>query len=535
MKKIQRALISVAKKDGLLQVGELLKKYNVEILASDGTHGFLSQNNISSIKISDYTKFPEILDGRVKTLNPLIFAGILAKSEDEKHSQQLKEVGAKFIDLVIVDLYDFKSQPSVEKIDIGGSALIRAAAKNFNDLIVITNNDDYAILIEELEKNNGSTTLEFRRKLAQKAFKYSIDYDSMIHDWLSTLNNDLKQDSFNDANLLKLGTHSINMRYGENPNQNAIFKTLASNDQINFTQLFGKEMSYNNILDAHAAIHLCYEFEKPTIVIVKHNNPCCVASGKNSFDAYKKAIAADKESSFGGIVAANSEIDGCAAQEIIKIFTEVVIAPKITEEAMQIFSSKPNLRVLIFDDIKKISNTIDFKPALGGVLIQDANYSLNEKNWKCVTEKKPNNDLMRDATFAYKVSKHVKSNAIVFATNEVALAIGPGQTSRVQSTRIAMERLQVAKENSEIVTEIKDDDIQDSMQALGEYHNHDYENLVMASDGFLPFADSLEVAIEAKIKLVIQPGGSLRDQEVIDFANKNDISMIFTGQRIFKH
>ena len=535
MKKIQRALISVANKDGLLRIGELLKTYGVEILASEGTHAFLNKNNINSIQISDYTKFPEILDGRVKTLNPLIFAGILAKSDDEKHSSQLKEVGAKFIDLVIVDLYDFKSHPSVEKIDIGGSALIRAAAKNFNDLIVITNNSDYELLIDELEKNNGSTSLEFRRKLAEKAFQYSVNYDSMIHGWFAKSNNNENDNSFADLNLLKLGNHSIQMRYGENPNQNATFQTLASNDSIHFTQLSGKELSYNNILDSHAAIHLCYEFERPTIVIVKHNNPCCVATGKNTFDAYRKAILADRESSFGGIVASNVEIDGCTAQEIIKIFTEVVIAPNISEEAMQVFATKPNLRVIIFDDIKKISNDIDFKPALGGVLIQDTNYSLNEENWKCVTNQKPSDDLMRDANFAYKVSKHVKSNAIVFATNETAVAIGPGQTSRVQSARIAMDRLNSAKENSQTLTDLKNDGLEISMQALGEYHNHDYTNLVMASDGFLPFADSLEIAVEAQIKLVIQPGGSMRDQEVIDYANKHNISMIFTGQRVFKH
>lgn len=545
MKKIKRALISVASKDGLLKVAEILKEGGVEILASDGTNSFLSQNSIDSIKISDYTKFSEILDGRVKTLNPLIFAGILAKSDDKNHEDQLNQVGAKFIDLVIVDLYDFKSQPSVEKIDIGGSALIRAAAKNFNDVIVITNNKDYDLLLDELSKNNGATSLDFRRKLAQKAFEYSVNYDSMISGWLYDVNNEGKKNVFDNKGFLRLGNHSLHMRYGENPGQEAIFQSLASNDNIHFTQLAGKELSYNNILDAHAAIHLCYEFADPAIVIVKHNNPCCVATGKNVFDAYMKAISADKESSFGGIVAANREIDGCTAQEITRIFTEVVIAPSLDEEAMQIFSKKPNIRILIFDDIKKISNDVDFKPALGGILIQDANYSLNEENWKCVTDVKPTDEMIRDAAFAYRVSKHVKSNAIVFAVNGAAVAIGPGQTSRVQSARIAMERLSAAKESSQNIHEVKGPEdesleesmkvLQESMQALGEYHNPDYKNLVMASDGFLPFADSLEIAVEAGIKLVIQPGGSMRDQEVIDYANKHGISMIFTGQRVFKH
>ncbi len=515
MKKIQRALISVANKDGLLDIAKILQKNNVEILASDGTYDFLKKNNFDSIKISEYTKFPEILDGRVKTLNPLIFAGILAKSEDENHIEQLKSVNAKLIDLVIVDLYDFKGNPSVEKIDIGGSALIRAAAKNFNDLVVITNNRDYQFLIEELEQNNGQTNLIFRRKLAQKAFEYSVYYDSMISDWLASVNKDDhsdKQQTIYEKNLFQLGDKTINMRYGENPNQNAIFQTFANENNINFKQLSGKELSYNNILDSHSAIHLCYEFDEPAIVIVKHNNPCCVAIGENILDAYSKAINSDKESSFGGIVAANGEIDEKTASEIIKIFTEVVIAPSISEAAMNVFKTKPNLRVIIFDNIEKISNKYDIKPGLGGILIQESDYSLNEENWKCVTETKPTEQMIKDANFAYKVAKHVKSNAIVFAANQAVVAIGPGQTSRVQSARIAMERLGFLKQNSEI-----------------------HGDLVMASDGFFPFADSLEVAVDANIKLVIQPGGSMRDEEVIGYANKNNIAMIFTGQRVFKH
>ncbi len=547
-KKVKRALISVANKDGLLDLAKILVENNVEILASDGTAKFLDDAGIKSIKISDYTSFPEILGGRVKTLNPLIFAGILCKQSDKDHLSDLNKVKAKPIDLVIVDLYHFEDHESVEKIDIGGSSLLRAAAKNFEDVIVVIDNKDYAKLIGEMS-GKGETSRKFRSCLAEKAFKFSVHYDGMIANWFSKENSaepkldDKKNNELENINL-SLGKNSLHMRYGENPGQNAIFRNFANENEFGFKQLCGKELSFNNILDAHAAIHLCYEFApKPSIVIVKHNNPCCVAVGDTVFDAYNKAISTDKESSFGGIVASTAEIDERTAKKIIEIFTEVVIAPIVSEDAMKVFKTKPNLRVIIFEDIKKISNKVDFKPALGGVLLQDADYSINRNNWKCVTVKNLSDAEFDDAEFAYKVAKHVKSNAIVFAMNKTAVAIGPGQTSRVQSARIALERLNIARDQeNNIKSDCQknnnpmdySDDLPIAMDCLSSYYKH-YDKLVMASDGFLPFPDSLEIAIEAGIQIVIQPGGSINDQKVIDKANKEGIAMIFTGQRVFKH
>lgn len=539
LKKITRALISVADKSNLKKIVEILSKHNVEILASDGTAKFLQDLNIKSMKISDYTKFPEILDGRIKTLNPLIFGGILFKRDDQNHLNDLKNIQAKQIDLVIVDLYHFQENQSVEKIDIGGSALLRAAAKNFHDVAVVVNNKYLDELIDELQNKDCQTSLELRMKLALEAFSLSTDYDNSISTWLK---NQIDSNySFGSIDTT-LGTKYLPMRYGENPNQKAIFQTLYKKDQFGFTQLSGKELSYNNILDAHAAIHLCYEFaSEPCIVIVKHNNPCCVAIGKDLFEAYNKAIVADKESSFGGIVASTVEIDGSTAKKIIEIFTEVVISSSISEEALNIFKTKPNLRVLTFKDIKDISNNYDVRPALGGMLIQASDYSINRNNWKCVTENQPNKSRMEDAEFAYKVAKHVKSNAIVFATNKTVIAIGPGQTSRIQSVRIALERLEFLKESqNKSMIPIKDDpndlsdDLSVAIENLVSYYLK-YDNLVMASDGFFPFADSIDIAVKAGIKTIIQPGGSMRDKEVIERANKENIEMIFTGQRVFKH
>lgn len=537
LKKINRALISVADKSNLLKIAMILKKHCVEILASDGTAKFLQESNISSIKISDYTGFPEILGGRVKTLNPLIFAGILAKQNNTEHLNDLTTVNAKPIDLVIVDLYHFHENQSVEKIDIGGSALMRAAAKNFNDVAIVVNDRHLNELIYELE-NDCQTSLQLRMKLALEAFNYSTYYDNEIAGWLTKQVN--PNYSFENVDTV-LGSNFLPMRYGENPNQKAIFQTFYNQNKFGFKQFGGKELSFNNLLDAHAAIHLCYEFEEPCIVIVKHNNPCCVACGKNSFDAYKKAIASDRESSFGGIVACNEKIDEQTAEKIIEIFTELVIAPKISIKAMTIFKTKPNLRVLTFENIKEISNKFDLKLAMGGMLIQETDYSINTDNWKCVTQKKPTQKEYEDAAFAYKVAKHVKSNAIVFTSNKTAIAIGPGQTSRVQSARIALERLNNLKNCKDVnMIPTKDDpddysdDLSVAIQNLVSYYPT-FDKLVMASDGFLPFADSLEIAIESGIKLVIQPGGSIKDKEVIAKADDEGIAMIFTGQRVFKH
>ena len=509
--KIKYALISVANKDGLIELASELVKYCIKIIASDGTHDYLRKHNIESMSVSDYTKFPEILDGRVKTLNPLIFAGILARRSDQTHLKEMNEVGAMQIDLVIIDLYHFEEKPSVDRIDIGGSALLRACSKNFEYTCTIVDNKNYSSLSRELLQNDGATSLDFRKQMATKAFRFSSYYDNMIANWMMFGESNCNFDN-------SIGNEYIPMRYGENPGQRGFFTSSYMRDQIGFNQLNGKELSYNNILDADAALGLVNEFKLAGIVIVKHNNPCCAAMSEDGLvTAYKNAIEADRESSFGGIVACNRELDFDTASEIVKIFTELIIAPSISEDALILLKTKPNLRVLTFNDIALLTNKFDIKSVLGGLLIQEKDYDLNFDNWRIMTDSKLEDEpeLMNQARFAYTISKYVKSNAIIFTSGYTALAIGPGQTSRVGSARIASWRLKSRK----------DIDCLESSKS----------KLIMASDGFLPFSDSLDIAIENNIKILVQPGGSIRDEEVIARANECGITMIFTGQRVFRH
>ncbi len=485
---IKRALISVCDKSGIIEFAQFLANNGVEIISTGKTYKVIVNAGINAIEVSDYTKSPEIMGGRVKTLHPKIHGGILGIRGEHGFADNPQ------IDLIVTNLYPFFEVVSkanvadstiIENIDIGGVTLIRAAAKNFRYVCVITDINDYSLL------KSTDTSLDFRRRLATKAFAVTAKYDTAIQQWFA------KSEKFN--NFFVGGQKIKTFRYGENPHQKAAFY---SNDNSAFPeQIQGKELSYNNVMDAEAAYNLVLEFDSPTVAIIKHNNPCGVATDANIVIAYQRALNCDTISSFGGIVAVNHEITEELASEIIKVFTEVVIAPFVSEEARSIFARKPNLRILLADLVDK--NLYNIKSAFGGILVQDEDKILISQDMRCVTKRKPSN--MGDLLFAWKVCKHVKSNAIVICREKAILGIGAGQTSRVYSMRIAINKC---------------DDLQGA---------------VVASDAFFPFDDCVKLAAASGVDAIIQPGGSVRDKEVIKAADEGDISMIFTGMRHFKH
>ena len=518
--KIKTALISVSDKSGLDKVVQSLKEHNIKIVSTGGTAKSIAAMGVDVTDVSSLTNFPEMMDGRVKTLHPNVHGGLLSKRDDKSHVQSQKEHGIEDIDLIIVNLYPFeetiKSEENeeicIENIDIGGPAMLRSAAKNHQFVTVITDTNDYDELIAEIEKNKGSTTLEFRKKLAAKTFSTTAYYDSLISNWFYRGKNE-KVEKFSTVGKL-----SSTLRYGENPHQSAsLYKSSMQNSGIpQATLLQGKELSYNNINDADAALQLIKEFEKatPTVAIIKHANPCGVASGSTLQEAYTKALSCDTTSAFGGIIALNQTIDKDSAEQIVKIFTEVIIAPGITDEAKAIFKTKNNLRVLILTSLHEKNNSQNFKSIEGGILVQsNDDENTNKSNLKVVTEKKPSDSEIDDMLFAFKVCKHVKSNAIIYVKNKKTIGIGAGQMSRVDSAKIASQK------NSE----------------MEKSEENSLENSVVASDAFFPFADGLLVTISSGAKAVIQPGGSVKDDDVIEAANKAGISMVFTGVRHFRH
>ncbi len=518
--KIKTALISVSDKSGLEKVVQSLKEHKVKIVSTGGTAKAIAEMDVDVTDVSSLTNFPEMMDGRVKTLHPNVHGGLLSKRDDKNHVQSQEEHGIEDIDLIIVNLYPFeetiKSEENeeicIENIDIGGPAMLRSAAKNHQFVTVITDTNDYDELIAEIEKNKGSTTLEFRKKLAAKTFSTTAYYDSLISNWFYQGKNE-KVEKFSTVGKL-----SSTLRYGENPHQSAsLYKSSMQNSGIpQATLLQGKELSYNNINDADAALQLIKEFEKatPTVAIIKHANPCGVASGSTLQEAYTKALSCDTTSAFGGIIALNQTIDKDSAEQIVKKFTEVIIAPGITDEAKVIFKTKNNLRVLILTSLHEKNNSQNFKSIEGGILVQsNDNENTNKSNLKVVTEKKPSDSEIDDMLFAFKVCKHVKSNAIIYVKNKKTIGIGAGQMSRVDSAKIASQK------NSE----------------MEKSEENSLENSVVASDAFFPFADGLLVTISSGAKAVIQPGGSVKDDEVIEAANKAGISMVFTGVRHFRH
>ncbi|MDR6966923.1 phosphoribosylaminoimidazolecarboxamide formyltransferase/IMP cyclohydrolase [Flavobacterium arsenatis] len=504
-KTIKSALISVFSKDGLEPIVRKLHEQNVTFYSTGGTEDFIKNLGIPVVPVEDVTSYPSILGGRVKTLHPKIFGGILNRQDHEGDVQQMEEYNIPQIDLVIVDLYPFEKTVAsgaseadiIEKIDIGGISLIRAAAKNFKDTVIVASVDQYSSLLDLITEQNGTTTLEDRKLFATKAFHVSSHYDTAIFNYFNTDDTIFKQ-SIADGQVL---------RYGENPHQKGFF--FGDFDAM-FTKLHGKELSYNNLLDVDAAVNLILEFknEDPTFAILKHNNACGLATRSTMKDAYLTALAGDPTSAFGGVLIANGNIDEATALEINKLFCEVVIAPSYDEKAIAILEEKKNRIILVQNEVELPNRQV--RTCLNGILVQDKNnITDNKEHLKTVTNTTPSEQEIEDLIFASKVCKNTKSNTIVFAKNKTLIASGTGQTSRVDALKQAVEK--------------------------AENFGFSLEGAVMASDAFFPFPDCVELAKNAGITAVIQPGGSIKDQLSIDYCNENKVAMVFTGTRHFKH
>jgi phosphoribosylaminoimidazolecarboxamide formyltransferase / IMP cyclohydrolase len=519
---IQRALISVSDKSGLVELGRALAAAGVEILSTGGSAQALKQDGIVVREVADFTGFPEILDGRVKTLHPRIHGGILAKRDDPAHRKQMARHDLAPIDLVVVNLYPFQQTvaagadraTAIENIDIGGPALIRSAAKNHAHVTVLTQPEQYQAVIAAVSKEGG-THLPLRRQLAAAAFAHTAAYDSVIAAWAEREEGVLFPDRMAFSGRLRQV-----LRYGENPHQQAaLYVTDNSRPGVaDATQLQGKELSYNNLNDTDAAFELACEFEQPAVVIVKHANPCGVAVAEDTLNAWRRALACDPVSAYGGIVALNRLLDGPTAAALSEIFLEVVIAPGADPEAQHMLSGKKNLRLLVTNGMPDPATPgLAVRSIAGGLLIQERDSGrITDADLKVVTKRSPSTSERADLLFAFRVAKHVKSNAIVYAKGGATVGIGAGQMSRVDSARIAVLK---AKE---------------AATAVGETTLRT-EGAVVASDAFLPFADGLIAAAEAGVTAVIQPGGSLRDEEVIRAADERGLAMVFTGMRHFRH
>ena len=504
LKRISTALVSVYYKDKLEPIIDLLNELNVKIVSTGGTKQFIEDRGVAVQSVESLTSYPSILGGRVKTLHPKVFGGILARRGEEGDLEQLKQYDIPEIDLVIVDLYPFEEtlksgaddQSIIEKIDIGGISLIRGAAKNFNDVLVVSGRDQYEEVYALLKEKNGSTSLDDRRKYAGKAFQVSSHYDSAIFSYFDK----------DDFSAFKQSLYpGKKLRYGENPHQEGFF--FGNFGEI-FDQLHGKEISYNNLLDVDAAVCLIAEFEETTFAILKHNNACGLACREKLIDAWKDALAGDPVSAFGGVLITNAKVDAATASEINNLFFEIIIAPSYEEEALTILKQKKN-RIILVQKTATLSGRIS-RTLLNGAVVQDRDvYCETEKDLKVVTVTSPGKKEIEDLLFANKIVKHTKSNAIVLAKNRQLIASGVGQTSRIDALRQSIEK---AKSFS-----------------------FDLQGAVMASDAFFPFGDSVEIAFNAGIRAVIQPGGSVKDQESIDFCNNNKMNMVFTGIRHFKH
>ncbi|MGH3087199.1 MAG: bifunctional phosphoribosylaminoimidazolecarboxamide formyltransferase/IMP cyclohydrolase [Rubrobacteraceae bacterium] len=498
----RRALLSVHDKTGIVEFAGRLVDLGWDLLSSGGTAEVMREAGISVTDTADFTGFPAILGHRVVTLHPKIHGGILADQDDPAHREDLERHGIEPIDLVVGNLYPFESDPSVEMIDIGGPAMVRAAAKNHARVGVLTDPADYAPVLEELEAN-GSLSPETRRRLAQNAFAHTAAYDNAVASWLED------EDSSADfpQNLSLRYEKKLPLRYGENPHQRAAYysRTDAEHLLSGVERIQGKDLSFNNLHDVNAARSLLDEFgERPAAVIVKHANPCGAAVGETVAQAYEKALASDPVSAFGGIVALNGEVDGGLAEKISGVFTEVLISPRSTPEAREIFAAKPN--AILLEAGRLIRHPLSAKPVAGGLLLQDADQTEDASDYEVVTKAEPSEKLMSDLLLAWRVAKHVKSNAIVLVKREATIGVGAGQMSRLDSSKIAVEK-------------------------AGE----EVSGSAAASDAFFPFADGVEALAEAGISAVIQPGGSRRDQEVIEAANRYGMAMVFTGRRHFLH
>lgn len=511
---MKRALISVSDKTGITEFAKGLVANGVEIISTGGTKAALDQAGIPTISIDEVTGFPEMMDGRVKTLHPKIHGGLLGRRDLPTHMDAMNEHDIQPIDFVCVNLYPFKetilkpgvtTEDAIENIDIGGPSMLRSAAKNYASVTVVVDPSDYEVVLSELSAE-GETTFETRQRLAAKVFRHTAAYDALIAGFLTELVKEEEPEKLTLTYDLKQS-----LRYGENSHQEAAFYQNALPTPFSIAsakQLHGKELSYNNIRDADAAIRIAREYDEPTVVALKHMNPCGIGTGQDIFEAYNFAYAADPVSIFGGIIVLNREVDLQTAEKMHELFLEIIIAPSFTPEAFDILASKKNLRLLTLDFAQK---DIDPEPervgVLGGLLIQDQDVVKEDPSeWQVVTNRKPTVDELEALAFAWKAVKHVKSNAIVVANNHQTLGVGAGQMNRVGSVKIAIEQ-------------------------AGERVNE----AVLASDAYFPMGDSVEYAAEHGIKAIVQPGGSIRDQESIDMANKYDIAMVFTDVRHFRH
>ncbi len=524
---IRRALISVSDKTGLTELGRQLAARGIEILSTGGSAKALMEAGVEVTEVSQHTGFPEIMDGRVKTLHPKIHGGILARRDLESHSEAMAAQEIDPIDLVVVNLYPFTQTVAsgadfatcVENIDIGGPAMLRAAAKNHDWVTVVTDPADYHLLLAELTKHEGATTKALRRRLAGKVYAHTAAYDSAIANWLAEQRGETLPES-----LLISGRRLQSLRYGENPHQEAAFYAALSGPVAPrpgvaaATQVQGKELSYNNLNDTDAAFELAAEFEAPAIAIIKHANPCGVAEAASLHEAYRRALACDPVSAYGGIVAANRPLDEPTAAEIAELFVEVVIAPGADEAAKAVFARKKNLRLLLTEGLPDPAAAgLTIKALSGGYLVQGRDAGrIGLADLRVVTKRQPSSEELADLIFAFRVAKHVKSNTIVYAKDGATVGIGAGQMSRVDAARIAARKSR------------------DAAEAAGETASRTQGSAV-ASDAFFPFADGLLVAVEAGATSVIQPGGSIRDDEVIAAADEAGLAMAFTGMRHFRH
>ena len=511
MNKIKKALISVSDKSNLKDLLKILTKYKVEFISSGGTYKEIRKLKFKCLEVSEYTGSPEILGGRVKTLHPKIHAGILSKRQNKKHKNDLKNNNFHEIDLVIVNFYPFEKTLEqtnnhlkiIENIDVGGPTMVRAAAKNYKDVTVITSSNQYSELINELQLNKGSTSLEFREKMSLEAFSETAYYDAVISNYF----NNIKDNKFPKKKII-YGNLVENLRYGENPHQQAA--VYSKTNSLNLDQIHGKQLSYNNYNDIFSALTISKSLPSNTgTVIIKHANPCGVSIHKNALESYKLALACDPISAFGGIIACNYKINKTLAKELKNIFLEVIIANGFDREALNILKNKKNLRLIDSSNFK-IKDLVRFNSANEAILTQSEDINkFNIKDFKIVSKKKPTKSQLKNLIFSFNVCRYVKSNAIVLAANEATVGIGSGQPSRLDSCQIAIDKM------------------------------HKFENfredVVAASDAFFPFVDGIEKLIQAGVCAVIQPSGSIRDKEIIKFANQTNTILVFSKTRHFRH
>ena len=512
MKKIKRALISVSKKTELNKILKVLKKYKIEIISSGGTYKEIKKLGFKCLEVSNYTESPEILDGRVKTLHPKIHAGILSKRKNKSHKKDLLKNNFKDIDLVIVNFYPFEEtlnqtknhKKIIENIDIGGPAMVRAAAKNYNDVTVITNFNQYNELINELKKYNGSTSSQFREKMSREAFSETSYYDALITNYF----NKISKNKFPNKKLI-FGNLVEKLRYGENPHQEGAI--YSSSKKLKIHKLNGKQLSYNNFNDIYSALLISKSLPKNTgTTIVKHSNPCGVSIHKNKVESYRLALKCDPISAFGGIVSCNFKVDKKTALELNKIFLEVVIGNGFESNALNILKKKKNLRIIDASNLE-VKNIENINSNFNSILLQSPDTKkFSTKDFKVVSKQKPNSKTLKNLIFAFNVCRFVKSNAIVLTKDNTTIGIGSGQPSRLDSCKIAINKMR-------------------------KFHNNNNDTIIAASDAFFPFVDGIETLVQAGVSAVIQPSGSIRDKEIIKFANQTGTILVFSKTRHFRH